>query len=282
MRLMSSASTPPCSPRSGATPPTTLVPPPNGTTASESSRAQLQQRPQLLVAAGIHDRVGRALGLARAQAHEVRIALAGGVQHALGVLRRARARRRRSRAAPRALPAERARRGRRTRSSATGGRGRAASPTVSRRKPSACAGSAGAWRGSPQPHQRIAGGPLAWRAASATDPLEPVERLVERRRGGAAHQRAAEARARLMNGLWRAEPLASSWRSSIVPRSRRRSPARACRGARSRSSVSAELSTLANGVPSTRCTHVSVRASRRSARRSRRARVCPCASSSPR
>ena len=48
--------------------------------------AQLQQRAHLIVRAWQHDRVGRRLELARAQAHEVRIASAGRVGDAFGAI----------------------------------------------------------------------------------------------------------------------------------------------------------------------------------------------------
>ena len=80
---MSSASTPRCSPRSGATPPTTLVPPPNGTTASEERAQSSSTARSCSWLAGVDHGVGRPLGLARAQAHEIGVALAGGVQNAL-------------------------------------------------------------------------------------------------------------------------------------------------------------------------------------------------------
>ncbi len=86
MRLVSSAITPACSPRSGATPPTTLVPPPNGHDCQRALRAQRQQSRQLLGAVGEHDRVWRPVRFARAQPHEVRVALAGGVHDAFGVI----------------------------------------------------------------------------------------------------------------------------------------------------------------------------------------------------
>src|SRR5262249_45774420 len=72
---------------------------------------------------------------------------------------------------------------------ATGGRGRAATPTVSARKRSAPGVRSGACAGSPQPHQRIAGGSRP----SATYPLQAVERLLERGAGGTAHEKGAKA-----------------------------------------------------------------------------------------
>src|SRR6202043_1066350 len=73
--------------------------------------------------------------------------------------------------------------GSRTFSSATGGRGRSETPTVPARKLSACGGRPAGWAGSPHPHQRILGGS----SSSATDALQPVERLLERGGGRAAH-----------------------------------------------------------------------------------------------
>jgi hypothetical protein len=75
MRLVSSESTPPWAPRSGA----------ERYDSQRAARAQFQQRAQLIVRRGVGDRVRRAVGLAGTQAHEVRVALAGGVQHPLGM-----------------------------------------------------------------------------------------------------------------------------------------------------------------------------------------------------
>ena len=83
---MSSATTAACSPFSGATPPTTLVPPPNGTTAIERFAHSCQQRLQLLGVAWVQHRVVRLRRFARAQTHEVGVALAGGMPDALGVI----------------------------------------------------------------------------------------------------------------------------------------------------------------------------------------------------
>ena len=214
-----------------------------------AARAQLEQRLQLLVPGGIDDCVGRALGLARAQAHEVGIALARGVQHALRV------------SVADVLGADdRAQRGerregivgaaRRTRPSATGGRGalpgrpsRAGSRARARAAPARALGlpsPTSASRGSRASQPLIRSSP-----SSASSIVASAARRTRRppKRG-----------ASFRNELWRAEvtgPSAGAARSS--PRSRR--PAR---GARC-SSVSADSSTLANGVPSIRWTHVSVR-----------------------
>src|SRR6516225_11321035 len=80
-------------------------------------------------------------------------------------------------------------RGSRTSPRATGGRGRAATPTVSARKLSALGVRRGACAGSPQPHQRMAGGSLR----SATYTLQTVERLLQRGPGGAAYEKGAKA-----------------------------------------------------------------------------------------
>src|ERR1700722_7606892 len=77
----------------------------------------------------------------------------------------------------------------RTFSSATGGRACSPTPTVSARNSSACAGSPGGCSGSPQPHQRMRGAPI-----SATDSLQAIEPLVERRLSRAADHEAAKAR----------------------------------------------------------------------------------------
>src|SRR6516225_978620 len=79
--------------------------------------------------------------------------------------------------------------GSRTSPRATGGRGRAATPTVSARKRSAPGVRSGACAGSPQPHQRIAGGSRR----STTYPLQAVESLLQRGPGGATHQKGAKA-----------------------------------------------------------------------------------------
>src|SRR5215831_15718684 len=79
--------------------------------------------------------------------------------------------------------------GSRTSPRATGGRGRAAMPTLSARKRSAVGVRSGDCAGSPKPHQRIVGGS----PRSATYPLQAVQRLLERDPGGAAHEKGAKA-----------------------------------------------------------------------------------------
>ena len=167
-----------------STPPTTLVPPPKGTTATPGARAGLEHGAHLPVVGGQHDGVGRPVRLARAEADEVGVALAGGVEHA-----RARGRSRTPSVAHRRRAARGARRRPaptpagarpRARRAALGVAERAAEPLGAARR-GACGGSASCParpRPSPQPHQRIGSA-----ATGAVHLLEPVQRLVERSAG---------------------------------------------------------------------------------------------------
>ena len=198
---------------------------------------------------GIDDRVGRALGLAGAQAHEIGVALAGGVQHPFGVVvaDALGADDRAQRAASVCSPSARRRRAAPL-PSATGGRGRSASADrlaqeverVRRQRRRV-----GRVAPAPPAHRRRR------RSRSATDPLQAVERLVDRRRGGAAHHVAAEARRRR-----RSSDLAQldrHLRRSVGASPRRRRRREPHLGLR-------RLSTRANGVPSTRCSQLQTRA----------------------
>ena len=179
--------------------------------AIELARAQLEQRAQLLGVAGQHDRVGRALGTALAQPHEVGIALAGGMQHPFAVivaharLRRA-IRRSSASAAPaarggsRRTPRERDRRARRRQHADVLGE-EAERRARQRRRVRRLAPPPPA-----HPRRRRAA------RASATDPLQPVERLLERRGRGAADHEAAEAREEAAEVLVAARA-SRSWRA---------------------------------------------------------------------
>ena len=204
MRLMSSASTPACSPRSGATPPTTLVPPPNGTTASEQRAHSSSSARSCSCAVGIDDRVGRALGLAA----------------------RAGARGRDSPCPRRAARARRARRGRRraptiARSCASAGsaqrRGAAGAPgrarpadAAARRARPSRAGSASACGVQRRRVRRVAPAPPAHRRGVAA--RQP---LIRSRPSSASSIVAAAAR-RTMKPPKRGRSPVSVWRSSIV------------------------------------------------------------------
>ena len=186
---------PPCEPRSGATPPTTLVPPPNGTTASELLRAQLEQRAQLLVRARVEDRVGgarraRPRAGARGRGSPCRRRAAPARRD-----RRGRARHRRSRAAPRA-PRARSRAPRQTYLLERDGWARALGEPdrLAQEARARARAGAGGRAASPHPHQRIVGGRRRLAHASATDPLETVECLLERSRLRRGARAAAEAR----------------------------------------------------------------------------------------
>ena len=78
-RRRSSAITPAKPSLTGSTPPTTLVPPPNGTTAIRASAQAASTASNLPVGGGLDDQIRCARGVARAQPHEVGVALAGGV-----------------------------------------------------------------------------------------------------------------------------------------------------------------------------------------------------------
>ncbi len=159
--------------------------------------------------AGIDDRVGRPLRLARAQAHEVGVALA----------RRVRTRSAWSSRTPSA-PSERAqlRAGRsasaagarRTCASATGGRGRARRPDdLAQEAPAPAPAAPAAAPGSPQPHQRIAGTDRA-QGPTLSQPLI-------RSRPSSASSSVARAARRTRTGRRGAgRSPCSAWRSSIV------------------------------------------------------------------
>ena len=145
---------------------------------------------------------GAPFGVARAQAHEVGVALAGRVQHArravvahsaaarrrsqqcLGAARSPAARRPRARPAPAASPPI-----------AELGRAATSAP---------CVGQAPAWASSPQPHQRIV-------ALSQVATLQPVERLVEDR------ARVARRTMKPPSARQSAHPLAQRRASRCVP-----------------------------------------------------------------
>ena len=132
IRHMSREITPACSPRNGSTPPTTLVPPPNGTTASGRCVSTARALPAPAHGwPGSTTASGAPSGEPERMPHEIDVPLAGSVHRPFGMISLAPRPCRRS---PRAPPARSRQPGcsaASRHSSATGGRGVPATPTVS-------------------------------------------------------------------------------------------------------------------------------------------------------
>ena len=174
---VSSAITAAWAPRSGATPAddARAAPERHDRDRARSRTARARAR-SCSWPAGRTTASGAPSGSPAAQAHEVGIALAGGVQHAFGVLVAdavgADDRAQRVAAAPR--PARAAAAGAPARAPPAGA-GASRRRRLAQEAERVRSRAAGACAGSPHPHQRIVAA-----GTSATDPLQPVERLLDR------------------------------------------------------------------------------------------------------
>jgi len=180
-----------CSPRSGFGPHTTLVPPPNGTTAADSDAHSASSAETSCEPAGQTTAWARPAAIA-AHATRGRDRPCRGVQHALCGSSRTLLGQTMARTFDSARRERRSRAGARSPARPAGGvwsRARRCpreSPTPRR--------AGRRMLGSPQPHQRIAGGIWAARwPVSATNAIQNLACLVERRRPGAAKPKSRSA-----------------------------------------------------------------------------------------